>query len=196
MNIQLNEEKHVYTVDGSIYPSVTTILQSAGYVDLSRIPRGILNYKRDIGKNVHLATQYYDERILDEDTVGEAERPYFEGYKKFILENQPEIVKIEEHIASKKFCFAGTPDRMLIIINKGILEIKCTAIINPSANIQTMAYKLAYNELYPKDKVKNRWILHLKGDGTYNLLPRTKDVEDKTAFLKALGVHNWKERYL
>jgi len=197
MNINLNKEKHIYTVDGSVYPSVTTVLKSVGYVNLDRIPHQILEYKRELGTNVHLATQYCDEKILDEVTIGEAEKPYFEGYTKFLLENQPEILGIEQHLVSKKFRFAGTPDRIVIITgDKGVLEIKCTAEIMPAARVQTMAYKMAYNEMNPKEKAKNRWILHLKGNGEYNLVPCSKDNEDKIAFLNALGAHNWKERYL
>ena len=197
MSINFNEEKHIYTVDGSVYPSVTTILKSVGYVNLDQIPHRILEYKRELGKNVHLATQYCDEKILDEATVGEAEKLYFEGYTKFLLENQPEILEIEQPLASKKFRFAGTPDRIVTITgDKGVLEIKCTAEIMPAARVQTMAYKMAYNEMNPKERAKNRWILHLKGNGEYNLVPCSKDNEDKTAFLNALGAHNWKERYL
>lgn len=197
MKIEFNESNHTYLVDGMPYPNVTTILQSAGFIDYSTVPRHHLEYKQQVGKNVHLAVELFLKGILDESTVGEAERPYFEGYRKFFNEVKPQFIEAETPVASQKMVYVGTLDQILTIDGaKTLIDLKCTFELKNSVKPQTMAYFLAYNEMFPKDKCKKRLVIHLTGDGGYKLIPCTKDAEDKAAFLNALGVHNWKEKYL
>lgn len=69
-----NEERHEYSVDGVVIPSVTQILSSLGYSNLENAERfnaEAVERKRQFGKLVHQACHYFDENDLQErDTQG------------------------------------------------------------------------------------------------------------------------------
>ena len=103
-----NKEGHLYSDGSSLLPSVTHILQSEGFIDATWFN----DYVRDRGSNIHLACHLDDINDLDEDTVGEVERPYLEAYRKFKRESGFVVEESEVPKANLKLMFAGTPDRL------------------------------------------------------------------------------------
>lgn len=65
------EERHDYLLDGRPIPGCTSILQRAGYVDLSMVPAHVLQAKAEFGTKIHEFTHWYDEGDLDlNDLIG------------------------------------------------------------------------------------------------------------------------------
>lgn len=105
------ELEHVYHTSEhflSQLPSVTGILKSEGFID----DTWFNDYVRDRGSNIHLACHLDDLNDLDEDTVGEVERPYLEAYRKFKRESGFVVEESEVPKANLKLMFAGTPDKV------------------------------------------------------------------------------------
>lgn len=108
--VEFESEDHVYYFADSLarLHSVTQILQAEGFID----DAWFNDYVRDRGSNIHLACHLDDIDDLDEDTVGEVERPYLESYRKFKRESGFVVEESEVPKANLKYGFAGTPDKV------------------------------------------------------------------------------------
>lgn len=190
--LTFNEENHEYLLNGSKLPSVTTVLQDTGIVDLSGIPYLRLEAAREFGLAVHSACKLYDLDDLDEKTLDHNLRPYLDAWIMFKLETGIRLTKIEQPIHSNKYRFAGTPDRVGDYRGMTIVEIKSTAVLAPATAIQTAGYMLAENETaYPQ--IKKRIAVLLQPDGRYKI-ESYKLGTDTNVFLSALSVYNWRQR--
>lgn len=157
---EFDEEKHEYTLDGVVLPSVTQII--APLNDFSRIAPGVLERKRQIGKAVHKAVELYTANDLEEDSVDELCKGYFAGFLNWADDNKELLLdstmeKINYH---PKLKYAGTPD---IDHFECVIDIK-TRPYNPITDpLQLSPYKYFGN---PK---RAGYVLELKADGTYHL---------------------------
>lgn len=184
--IHFDPEKHLYTVDGEPFPSVTQILQSEGFVDTAFYT----DYGRERGSLAHLCIHYEDTDELDESTVDAALAPYLAAYRRFKRESGFIVSASEVPLASKVYRFAGTPDKFGSFKDAecALLDIK-TGGMEPWAAIQTAAYEILKGSPY------KRYGLQLKADGSYKLHP-FKDRQDRQIFLAALAVYHWKHNNL
>jgi hypothetical protein len=108
--LTFDEEKHIFTYNGLVLPSVTQILKRGG---LSPDFTGIDEWYAQKGTYVHKATELYDQGILDEDTLDDTVRRYFNGWKGFRAEFKGEIVAIEKRLRHPVFGYAGILDRII-----------------------------------------------------------------------------------
>ena len=187
--IAFDADLHRYTVDGKIYPSVTTILSFAGVApNFSMIDPQVLEKKRQIGITAHELTQLIDMGQNPEDG-------YSQSYAKFKVETDFKPVEIELPVYSKTQGFTGTIDRVGELKGKlCILDLKTSATLDmPYMGPQTAAYELAYREWAEYKKAMPRYILQLKPDGNYKLV-QCKDQEDINIFLYALQIMKWRKK--
>ncbi len=195
--IQFDPKLHEYSKDGLKVPGVTKVLQAAGLIDFSKVPRDILTRALKFGSAVHKATELHDKGRLDPASVDPAIEPYLNAWFKF-LDDTAFIIEpdsIEQKVYSRKYRYAGTLDRIGILNNKRtIIDIKTSVDFSYATAIQLAAYQEAENEYLPiKQKVKNREIVQLKGDGTYALAPEGFfQKSDFSVFLAALTLWNWR----
>src|SRR3990167_5158183 len=196
-DLQFDFEKHEYTVDGVLLPSVTQLLSEFGIQDFSNIPFDRLEYKRVLGTAVHLACQYLDEQVLDESSLSKEILPYVNAYKKFCEITGFEPRHTELKMYSKKYRFAGTLDRQGLFEWKGkelesIIDLKCTWELYPSTAAQTAGYALLFEENFPAIKIKARFGLQLNQNGNYEIEEYT-DAQDLQDF-KACVILHWRKR--
>jgi hypothetical protein len=162
------------------------------------ISQSVLEAKRDLGTKVHMATEYYDAGILNEGTLDDELKPYFEGWKRFSNDMQFKSVEMPEFkVYSSVHGYAGMIDRVGTINGKlAILDIKTTVVIYPSVAIQLAAYEKAYLD-YTAQKLKNlkRVAIQLKKDGSYKL-HEFKDPNDFNIFFYGLQLKNWRTKNL
>lgn len=121
-------EHHIYRWDGQVVPSVTQILQDAGIVDYSFIPRDTREMALERGRLVHLATAMYDEGDLDSETLDPVLVPYVQAWEKFRDETGFKPIEIEKRGYNDKQRFAGTIDRIGRFRGREgryVLDIKC-----------------------------------------------------------------------
>jgi hypothetical protein len=97
-----------------------------------------------------------------------------ESFLKWEEENDVEYIFTERKVLSLKHWFAGTLDILAVV--KGVLslpDMKTSKRVYDEHYLQTAAYKLAFEEEFPDEQIKQRLILHLpKETGTltpYNL---------------------------
>lgn len=184
--LEFNSEKHEYRLNGVIVPSVTQII---GFLDdYSGISKDTMEHAAQRGNAVHLATALYDQDNLDEQSIDSVIRPYLDGWIKFKKESGFIPTTIEQRVFCAKYLYAGTLDRLgLISAAQWVLDIKTTSKLMPSSGPQTWGYA---NCIDSKSPVR-RGVVLLKSDGSY-LFDEKKDQSDKTVFMSALNLYNWK----
>ncbi len=195
--IQFDSKLHEYSKDGLKVPGVTKVLQAAGLIDFSKVPQDILTRALKFGTAVHKATELHDKGRLDPVSVDPAIEPYLNAWFKF-LDDTGFIIDhacIEEKVYSEKYRYAGKYDRVGILYDKrAVIDISTSVDFSDAKALQTAAYKEAYDEGKSiKEKIKQREIVLLKGDGTYALAPEEFfQKSDFSVFLAALTLYNWK----
>jgi len=186
MQIEFNEEAHIYTVDGVVFPSVTQVLGEMGFY-------GDTSYFTDYGRNrgtlAHLCCHLDDTGELDEGSVDPTLAPYLAAYRRFKSESGFIVSGSEVRLASAAYRFAGTLDKIGTFpdITCAIIDIKSGAVV-PATAIQTAAYELLKGSPY------KRFALQLKPDGSFKLHKYT-DRQDKQIFLAALAAYQWQENH-
>lgn len=191
--MEFNAERHEYRLDGRYVPNVTRIL--APLQDFDGIRREVLEHKRQIGEAVHAAIQLGLTDNLDEASIDPAISGYLLAWDSFRAQNKFECFLSERMVYSGKYRYAGTLDLVGMVSDReALLDVKCTAGINPSVGLQTAAYLHAASEDGLIRSSARRYALQLDQDGTYRLEPFT-DKTDFAVFLSLLSVHNWSARH-
>ena len=177
--------KHEYTKDGVVMPSLTEILQSVGIVDASWFN----DYARERGTFVHKATALYDMRMLDTETLDPQLRPYLDAWLLFLFQaNIQTPMHIEEPLFHETLNYGCTPDRRKESL---IVEIKTNKLPWWCA-IQTAGQELAIIQgVGPHAPRLRRIGVELHADGSYKM-EEYKDKNDREVFLGALAVHQRK----
>jgi hypothetical protein len=190
MQLQFNEDLHQYTLDGKIIPSVTKILSPLN--DFSGIPMDVLERKRMLGTALHKCIDLYLLDDLDTSTIHEDVAPYFNGFLKFMTETGFQVEQSESRVFSKSLRYAGTFDLIGKLNDSRVLiDTKSVAVLGKSVGPQLAAYEHAHHELNPDLKIKKRFALQLKPDGSYKL-PEYKNRQDFEIFKSCLNIYNWK----
>ncbi len=140
---------------------------------------------------IHLATAYYDRDELDESTVDERIRGYFEAYLKFRSDTGFIPIHIEHRLFHPIYKYAGTLDRIGPLNNrKALIDLK-SGVEVPVDPLQDAAYwELCKANKIPVDKLFD---LYLHDTGKYNLEPVEKPKLLLPVFLAALTVTRFKE---
>jgi hypothetical protein len=105
--LTFDEEHHIFTVNGKVIPSVTTVLKRAGLTpDYSMLDPWYA--KR--GTYIHRATELWEAQTLDEDTVDDEIRPYLEAYKRFRADYPVPVKGQEVRLWHPHYRYAGIID--------------------------------------------------------------------------------------
>jgi hypothetical protein len=186
---QFDAVAHEYREGELVIPSVTQVLAGVGITDYSMVPRAILEHKRDIGEQVHLACQFMDEGSLDWDSIDPAVLNYVLAYESF-KKATGFVPRLNEHrqIATVYGMKYGmTLDREGDLNGKPtVIELKATAQIHKAWGIQLAAYDMGLAGV-----IRQRAAVHLKPNGTFAVEPFT-DSNDRSVFASALAVTWWK----
>ncbi len=187
--LELDEENHIYTLNGRRLMSVT---QALALVD-NRNHKYIDPFYLKRGRMIHLACEYYDRGELDESTIDPQIDPYLKGYIKFLDETGfiPDRRYIEIKLYHPQYIYAGRIDRIgLLNKNNDLIDLKSGA----KARVDELQ-GAAYWELCRVNNIliKKVFDLYLKDDGTYKLEPVDNPKLLVPTFLNILGAARWKE---
>jgi len=189
LDITFDAPTHVYRLNGARVPSVTQLLRPL--IDLSGIPRDVLEAKRDLGQRIHAACHYLSENDLDPSSVEADVEPYLDGFARFLRETRARIVANEQIVYSAQWGYAGQLDLIVEIERtRWLLDIKSCVAVPMSAGPQTAGYHRALGD----PAVTRRGALRLTPDGRYVLEP-LDDPNDWACFLAALTLHRFKESH-
>jgi hypothetical protein len=189
---------HRYTLDGAPLPSVTQVL--APLYDFAGIPSAVLENKRLLGGDVHLACELLDRNDLDDesDEGREALVPiagYVDAYKRFLAQTEAQVVENETRLWHPVHLYAGTIDRRYRIDGQlWDVDLKTTAVISPIVGPQTAAYS-SMLQAHGHPAPQRRAALQLLPSGDFRLV-EFKDPQDFAVFLSMLTVHRFQERNL
>ena len=156
------------------------------------IPDAVLNRKAEIGTAAHAASFYYDEGDLDESSVDPVVLGYVNAWKRFRRESDFEREFIEYRGVSEVdgMKYGWTLDRTgPLFKRRSLLELKCTANVEPSWGPQTSAYEMAVRRIGNyAGPFRRRIAVWLKPNGTYRLISYG-EVQDFQIFKLALSCH-------
>jgi hypothetical protein len=199
IGLVFTSEPHAYYLHGIKIPNVTSVLQEEKLSpDYSRVDDAILTRALEVGRAVHKACELDDWGDLDWYDIDDVLYPYLKAWRNF-LDDYPQLDMqkdwIEKPIASLKYKYAGTPDRLMVdnIEKKnGVIDIKTCTSYHPSHQLQLTAYKIPIEEVYgiPIDFL---WTVYLDENSKYRVKPFEADCE---AWLSALRINNWKKIHL
>lgn len=192
MKVQFSAKEHKYTINGVPVISVTQLLAEEGIVDYSSIPVRILDAANKLGTAVHYATELDDKKKLDENSLDIDLYPYILAWRDFKSDFSIKAFRaIEKRLGSQIWGVGGTLDRVFKDI---IIEIKSSTTVLPGTSLQTAGYQILWEE-NSTVKIKERWCIQLKSDGTYRQY-KYKDKKDLSVFKSLIQVNSWKMRNL
>lgn len=201
MALTFDQERHEYTLDQVVVPSVTQVLRASGLIDFSGIPEGILEAAQRRGTIVHQAAHYYNEHDLD---VGEfignypKYAPYLLSWIALMESGRLQTHFCEYRVASRKHRYAGTIDWLGEFDGHGALIDFATGDPDDCAkHYQTAGYLTAALEWQDQDPrlaaffaehpVVRRYSVRLKKDGKLPTPHPYKDPRDHARFLTLVG---------
>jgi hypothetical protein len=150
---------------------------------------------RQRGTFVHRATEMFDKDTLDWDTMDTDLEPFVRGWEKAVSDlDIHNILAIEARVWSKKYLYAGTLDRLLLMGRWAwLIDIK-TGPPMPTDPLQTAAYRQAAHETDLCSNTIRRGCIHLSKDGGYKLV-KHNNPEDLYDFLAKMRSLKWDLRY-
>lgn len=156
--IEFDERKHEYRVDGVRKRSVTQIITLSGEVD----DRWFTTEARDRGTLVHacVASGQYDERVAE----------YLHAWRLFEEQLKPRVLFREEKVYHDTLDYCGTLD-LLCVLNgaRTLIDIK-TGATQPQHGLQLAGYRLALRSM--GIHVDRSRVLELRRDCSYRLKDR------------------------
>lgn len=167
------EKDHVYLLDGEELPCVSDLCRFISREIYKDAPLWQMEAAAARGTAVHVATEALDTEGRAE--ITEEHLPYLKAYKAFLTEHSVSWSMIEQPLYHPQHKYAGTIDRYGQIDNRtALVEIKTTyQVYKPLCRAQTNLYRLMLIARgYPVDRV---YVLHLKRDGKYRLVPMEID---------------------
>lgn len=177
MKIDFDEDKHEYSVGGVKVPSVSEILAPLSAERYGELNPWMLKAAAAKGTAVHEACELIDygcEPEEDPEIDG-----YLYAYQTFLIEHDVEWEAIERIVYYTRSegelpLYCGTIDRYGTIDGVPcVVDIKTYASLSTDAQLaascQTILYWDAIEDM--GGAVEARYILHLRKDGTYRLVP-------------------------
>src|ERR1700687_906036 len=107
---EFDADKHLFTRDGAVIPSVTQVLARAGICDFSFVDEETRIHSMKRGTSVHWLLQLEDEGALNYKTVPRSLRGYRKAYKTWKRHSGFNPIWIERKFVSD-FGYAGIIDR-------------------------------------------------------------------------------------
>lgn len=187
-----DEDEHKYYYKGVRVPCASDVLKTIDSIALDGIPPKNLFLAAERGKRIHEATEDYDCGLLEIDDDWLVENmdiePYVTAYIKFATDYPSLPFASEESLYSERTGVAGTTDLVKEIDGKlALIDKKTTTTVGTLRNkIQLNLYRVNWNETHDR-KIEAIYILHLKSDGTYRLIPFDIDEE---IVAKWVGIYN------
>lgn len=186
VNIDFDEEKHLYTLRGYRLPSVTQLMKPMSSLVYSDVSEGVLMEAADRGTRAHESISnivLYGIEESDEDT-----EPYVKAFQDFNTTFRPQWIASEYRTFHRHLHYAGTID-LIAEADDGavdVMDIKTTAQFHRvMLSVQLAAYAEALTS--HGVKVRNLYGLQLLKDGRY----RFEQVEgDYKLFLHCFAIYN------
>lgn len=192
--LNFEEKRHIYTIDGQILPSVTTVMRPLDSEVYRGIDENVMKMAANRGTAIHNAVENY--ALYGIEDIEPEYRGYFDGFLRFWDENNPEPLATESRMYHKFLRYAGTADLPCVIRGKKVLiDYKTSAEVNKMlTGVQLEAYAKAYSS--HGFRFDEKAIVHLKNDGSYQMVRyKANDMESWEVFSSLMVVQNHIQKY-
>ncbi len=187
--LKLDEETHIYTLDGEVKPGTNEILQATGMI------RGTHRYteqSRQEGNAIHLACAYIDRgQILKPESIDPRIQPAVDTYVEWKNKTRFKASLVEEPIYSEIHGFAGTPDAFGLCDESYTLVDRKRGPLGPAAILAIAGYRQLISEHFniPIFKIRAFGLTNM-GAGKIKMI----EVTDRLAvgiFLGLVAAYHW-----
>lgn len=163
--LQFDDNRHVYKLNGAEIPSVTTIMKPLSNAEYNGISELTLKKAADKGTAVHNAAENWIKFQIDD--IEPEYRGYFDAFLSWWDANKPVVVGSEVRLYHKIMRYAGTADLIAWVDGElTLIDYKTTSkLIEMNCGVQLEAYAKALSS-HGID-VQSKRILHLKKDGKF-----------------------------
>jgi len=195
IGVQFDEEKHIYTVDGEQWSSVTQALKCLPD-DYAHVSREIMQQAAHLGKAVHKAIELDIAQTLDEESLDPIIASYLQAWREFVKRSGFEVLASESIVVSRKYRYCGKLDILGVLNGRyALVDLKRTAGIMRSVAPQLAGYEQAARETFGIGMFEqvDRYALHFPKERSAALFP-FYDKNDMRVFLSALTIHQWSKR--
>lgn len=171
--LTFEEGRHLYKLDGSEIPSVTTIMKPLSESLYHGVDEAVLNQAANRGTAVHNAIENYLKFGIED--ISEEYAGYLKAFVQWCKDANVKPIATESKVYHKIYRYAGTADMPALVNERFILvDFKTSATVNKMlTGVQLEAYAKAYES--HGIKFDGKAILHLKKDGKYSYLYYPKD---------------------
>lgn len=187
--LHFEEKGHTYTVNGQLYPSVSTLMRPLSEAHYEGIDMSVLAKAAERGTIVHNAIENFI--LFGIEDIDPQYEGYFLAFKKWWKEVNPVALGSECAVYHRVLQYAGTADLPVVIGGQKILvDVKTSANVNRMlTGIQLEAYDKAFES--HGFTFDGKAILHLKKDGKYSwrFYPHN-DEESWNVFCALITVNN------
>ena len=192
--LEFEELSHTYSFKGETLPNVSSIMTPLTTEKYSGISQAVLDKAAERGTAVHNSIENFLKYEIDD--IEPEYSTYFHAFQSFWADYRPKLIRSEIRMYHRLLRYAGTAALLCLIDERLILiDYKSTAeIYEMTCRVQLEAYcqALASHGIMPEEK----WILHLKRDGSYNIgsFP-IRDAEAWRVFGALKNVHDYLASY-
>ncbi len=194
--LTFDEGKHIYRLNGIALPSVTTLMKPLSDTIYASIDKDVLDKAARKGTAVHSAIETYSNfGIVDIDMEN---KPYFDGYKKFAEEHSVKAYGSEIRLYHKELLYAGTADMIADVDGQlTLIDFKTSySVSDMLCGVQLEAYNRAFKSHSLDFEVKQKTIVHLKKDGSYEDHSfKVNDLECWKVFTALVTIGNYKKKF-
>ena len=187
--LTFEEESHIYRLNGTEIPSVTTLMNPLSSSFYKTVDPAVLERAARRGTAVHNANENY--ALYGIEDISPAYAGYFAGFKEWWDKTQPVLLATESRVYHKILGYAGTED-LLCLINDRVtmIDYKTSASVNQMlCGVQLEGYDRAFES--HGIKVDDRFILHRARDGPYKLIRFERSPKCWSVLAALLTVHNY-----
>lgn len=170
--LQFDEQKHEYSVNGVKLPSITEIIGPITFTKY-RVEASVIEQAAFRGSMIHEFTAMFDRGDLEDDTSIPVDTAlYLKAWKDFCHDYQASWKFIELPLACNSM--AGTVDRIGTIDGKTVVvDIKTTSSMDKASKIALCSQLYGYSILCEENDIPVDFAssmgVQLKKDGTYSV---------------------------
>lgn len=193
-------ESHTYLVGGIPTPSCTGVLRSSGFVPPAFLDRDMLEYRSELGREVHKACDLHNRGKTF--TCDEQVRGYLNSWieTKRMLALDLKLSEFQQ-IGEINGMIYGLRIDALALIGKieTVIEHKIGPVL-PHHGLQLAGYAAGlyhprFETAFARFRLRKRLALQLKEDGTLAKLHRFEEKSDLEVFTSMLHSMYWKMKY-
>lgn len=194
--LEFEERRHVYKLNGVVIPSVTTVMKPLSDDVYGKIDQGVLNRAAARGTAVHNAIENFVKFGIED--IPPEHEGYFNAFLKWHEEHGVAPYGTEVKLYHKGLLYAGTAD-MLAEVDAldTLVDFKTSAQVSKMmCGVQLEAYDRAIASHDAGIRFKQKVIVHLTKNGEYQMLQfQDTATECWRVFTALLTVRNYKQKF-